>query len=118
MAVTKTARTLQSSASNAAAATTTGTALDLTTGLGGLLTAKITNGATGPTIAGSLYVEVSNDNTNWKVFRQCVAGVANSAVYEFSVEIPPSVMYVRTRFADNTAQAVTVEAFLHELTSI
>lgn len=118
MAVTKTSRTLQSSATNAAAATTTGSAVDLTTALGGTLTAKITNGATGPTLPASLFIEVSEDNSNWKLFRQYTALLGNSIVTEFAVEVPASVMYIRSRFSGNTAQGVTVEAFLHELTSI
>ena len=47
--VTTTPRTVVASASNAAGATTRGT-LDLRTKLGGLLTMKITNGGTGPTV--------------------------------------------------------------------
>ena len=47
--LTKTPRTLVASGSNAAGATTRGT-LDLRTAQGGLLTMKITNGATGPTV--------------------------------------------------------------------
>lgn len=118
MSVTKTSRTLQSSASNAAGGTATGSPLDLTSALGGTLTAKVTNGATGPTIACSLYIELSADNSNWKLFRQYVALLGNNIVTEFAVEIPASVMYLRTRFSGNTGQGVTVEAFLHELTSL
>ena len=47
--LTKTPRTLVASGSNAAGSTTRGT-LDLRTAQGGLLTLKITNGATGPTV--------------------------------------------------------------------
>lgn len=118
MAVSKTSRTLQASATNTAGSTTTGTGLDLTTKLGGLLTGKITNGGAGPTLPCSLFVEVSHDNTDWKLFRQYQAGIANSAIAEFAIEIPQSVMYLRTRFAGNTGQSVTVEAFLQELTAI
>ncbi len=118
MAVTKTAQTLQSSASNSAGGTTTGTGLDLTTKLGGLLTGKITNGGTGPTVTCSLRIDVSVDNSAWKTFRTLAAALGNSVVTEFAVDIPPSVMYVRTVFTGNTAQAVTVEAFLHELTTV
>lgn len=119
MAVTKTARTLKASGSLAAGATENGTAIDLSTALGGLLTAKITNGATGPTIPCSLYVEVSADaGSSWKLFRQFTALLGNSIVTEFAIDIPASVMEVRARFTGNTAQAVTVEAYLQELTSI
>jgi len=118
MAATKTYRTLQSSATNTAGSTTTGSGLDLTTAYGGLFTAKITNGGTGPTLPCSLFIDVSGNNSDWKLFRQYQAGVTSSAVYEFAMEIPQATMYVRSRFTGNTGQSVTVEAFLHELTAI
>lgn len=118
MAATKTARTIQSSTSVSAAATQTSAALDLTTKYGGTLTAKITNGGTGPALPCSLYVEVSNDNSAWKTYSVLTATATNSAVAEFAVQVPASVMYLRTVFKDHTSQAVTVEAFFHELTTI
>lgn len=115
---TKTARTFQSSASNGAGATTTGSAVTLTTALGCLITAKITNGATGPTVGCDFVVEVSNDNSAWKTYSRQTVGVANNAVAEFTVDLPPATMYARSKFTGNTGQSVTVEAFGHELTSI
>lgn len=114
----KTAITLQASASNASGGTTTGTAVTLTTALGLLVTAKITNGATGPTLPCSFYLEVSNNNTAWKVHSRQDAGTTALAVYEFSVDLPPATMYARSKFTGNTGQTVTVESFGHELTSI
>ena len=59
---TKTARTLQASASNGAGATATGTAVDLRTAVGdALVTALVTNGATGPALPCQFIVQVSND---------------------------------------------------------
>lgn len=119
MAATKTLRTIIAAAtSNAAAATTTGTAFDLTTKYGGLLTLKITNGGTGPTVAASAYVYTSGDNSNFKETQKFTAPVTASAVTEWSLVIPPGVMYLRVDVKDNTAQAVTCEAFLQELTTI
>ena len=116
---TKTARTLQASISNAAAATKTGTAVGLSTAIGDfLITAKITNGATGPTIACSFYVQVSHDNSAWKAYCELAAGTANNGIYEFTVLLPAPAMYVRSVFTGNTGQAVTVESFGHEYTSI
>ena len=115
---TKTARTFQTSASNSAAGTTTGSAVTLTTALGCLITAKITNGATGPTVGCDFVVEVSNDNSAWKTYSRQTAGTANNLVSEFAVDLPPATMYARSKFTGNTAQAVTVEAFGHELTSL
>jgi len=115
---TKAAHTLQASTSNAADATTTGGAIDLTGALGMTITAKVTNGATGPTAACRFIVEVSHDATNWKTFSEQAAGADNDGVYAFVVDVPAPVMHARTRFTGNTGQAVTVEAFGHELTSI
>lgn len=119
MAITKNARTLQASASNAGAATATGSAVSLATALGGLATGKITNGATGPTAPCQWVVETSHDGTNWYEHSRFSAGVANNAVYSFNAPpVPPEAMWVRSVFTGNTAQAVTVESFLQELTTI
>jgi len=115
---TKTARTLQASATNAADATTTGSSVDLTAALGMTVTARITNDPTGPTAACRFVLEVSNDNTNWKTFSEQEAGTDNDGDYMFVVDVPPPVMYVRSRFTGNSGESVTVEAFGHELTSI
>lgn len=115
---TKTLRTSQASASNTASSTTTGSTVDLTTALGGMATAKITNGGTGPTVGCTAYLEISGDNSAWKAFRQFTAGVTNSAVYEFAAEIPAAVMYARWKFTGNTGQTVTVEGFVQELTKL
>ncbi|MBI1373907.1 MAG: hypothetical protein GC159_14385 [Phycisphaera sp.] len=115
---TKTARSLQASATNAADATTTGSTIDLTTALGLTVTAKVTNGPTGPITGCRFVVELSHDSTDWKTFSEQVAGTDNDGVYEFVVDVPAPVMYLRSRFTGNTGQGVTVEAFGHELTSI
>ena len=119
MASTKNLRTIIAAAtSNAATATTTGTAIDLTTKYGGLLTAKITNGGAGPTVAASVKVYTSGDNTNFKLFAQVTGDITSSSVNEWAFDIPWGVMYVRADVTGNTGQAVTCEAFLQELTTI
>lgn len=120
-APTKTARTLVASASNAAAAstpTTLGTGnVDLRTTLGMLVTTKVTNGGTGPTIGCTVNVYTSPDGTAWKLLASATAGVTASAVYEFPFVIPDKAMWVAVQFTGNTAQAVTVEAIGQEFTS-
>lgn len=119
MAATKTLRTIIAAAtSNSAAGTTTGTAIDITTKYGGLLTAKITNGATGPTVAAQVNIYTSGDNTNFKLFATAVHNTTNNGVGEWAFEIPAGAMYVRADVTGNTVQAVTCEAFLQELTTI
>jgi len=116
---TKNARTFQASATNTAAGTTTGTAVNLTTALGCSITGKITNGATGPTVACDFVVEVSNDNSTFHEAFRAPAGVANNGVYHFPpVVLSADIMYARTKFTGNTAQNVTVEAQGHETTSV
>ena len=119
MAVTKNLRTIIAAAtSNAAGATTTGTAINLTTALGGFLTVKITNGATAPTAVAQAQVLTSGDNTNFKLANVLFGPSGNNQIASYGLEIAPSVMYLRVDVTDNTVQAVTCEAFLQELTGI
>lgn len=117
-APSKNARTLQSSATNTAGGTTTGTALDLTTRFGGLATLVITNGGTGPTVACDAVLETSRNNSNWYEFSRQTAPTTASAVAVFNVEVPDAVMYLRSVFVGNTGQSVTVEAYYQEMTSV
>ncbi len=119
MAATKNLRTIiAAGTTNFAAGTTTGAAVNLTAAYGGLLTAKLTNTASPPTIAASVYVYTSGDNTNFKLLYTQPGNVAASTISEFSFEIPPGVMYLRVDVKDNTNQSVTCEAFFQELTTI
>jgi hypothetical protein len=122
---TKTARTVVASASNTAGSTTRGT-LSLATAHGGVLTAKITNGATGPTVQCTCNVLVAHNastptaasaGADWKTVFSFGGGSTNSAVTEQHYVVPPGVMQLEVEFTGNTAQTVTVEAYLSELTS-
>lgn len=125
--LTKTPRTLIATAtSNAAGSTTRGTA-DLRTAQGGLLTVKITNGATGPTVPATVKILIAHNagatpagasaGAAWKTIWSFAASTGNSAVTEQSITIDPAVMHVEVEVTGNTAQAVTCEAFLSEITS-
>lgn len=119
MAATKTLKTyITAGTSNTAGGTTTGTAQNHTTAYGGLITAKITNGATGPTVGATVNVYTSGDNSNFKLLAQATAGIGSNAVAEFTFNIPQGVMYTRVDVTGNTGQAVTCEAFMQELTTI
>jgi uncharacterized membrane protein len=120
MAATKVGSTLVASV-----ASTAGSALnaqagskDLTTAYGAVITAKVTNGATGPTIACVVEIDYSVDGTTWKIAQQVTASLGNSVVATFVFEIPVKVMWVRIGFGGNTGQAVTVEAQIHVVTAI
>ena len=141
---TKAARTLIAAAtSNAAGATTRGT-VDLRTAFGGLLTVKLTNGGTGPTLQAEARVLVAHNtgptlqaearvlvahNTgatptaagagaDWKTIYVVGNGTSASTVGEWSIPIDQSVMHCEVEITGNTGQAVTCEAFLSELSSI
>lgn len=123
----KTPRTLVAAGtSNTAGSTTRGT-VDLRTAGGGLLTVKITNGATGPTAQAVCNVLVAHNagatpaaasaGADWKTIWSIGGGTANSGVTEQSMVVDESVMHLEVEFSGNTAQSVTVEAFLSEITN-
>lgn len=124
--LTKTPRTLVASGSNAAGATTRGT-LDLRTAQGGLLTLKMTNGATGPTTQCQANILAAHNSgatpaaasagTDWKTLWSVGGGTTANAVTEQSMEVGPGVMHLEVEYTGNTGQAVTVEAYLSEITS-
>lgn len=124
--VTKAARTVVASASNAAGATTRGT-IDLRTVLGGLLTMKITNGGTGPTVQAEGRVLVAHNDgatptaaaagADWKAIWRFGGGITANAITEQSFEFGPGVMHLEVEFTGNTGQAVTVEAYLSEVSN-
>jgi hypothetical protein len=112
--------------SNAAASTTRGT-LDLRTASGGTLTMKLTNGATGPTAQAVVNVLIAHNSgatptpgsagTDWKTIWSFGGGTAANATTEQSISIDAAVMHLEVEVTGNTAQAVTCESFLSELTS-
>jgi len=125
MALAKTARTIVASASNAAGATTRGT-IDLEAVYGGMLTLKITNGGTGPTVQCTANVLVAHNATlptaasagaDWKTMYTIGGGTTASAVTELAIPIEASVMALEVEFTGNTGQAVTVESYFSELTT-
>ena len=125
--LTKTPRTLiAAGTSNAAGAQTRGTA-DLRTAQGGLLTVKITNGATGPTVPATVNILIAHNagatptaaaaGAVWKTIWSFAASTGNNVITEQSITIDPGVMHLEVEVTGNTAQAVTCEAFLSEITS-
>ena len=126
--LTKTPRTLIAAAtSNAAGSTARGTA-DLRTAQGGLLTIKITNGATGPTVPATVNILIAHDagatptaaaaGADWKTIWSFAASTGNNVITEQSITIDPGVMHLEVEVTGNTAQAVTCEAYLSEITSV
>lgn len=124
---TKTPRTLIAAAtSNTAGSTTRGT-LDLRTTFGGILTVKLTNGGTGPTVQAVANVLIAHNSgstptaasagTDWKTIASVGNGTTASTIGEWSFLIDQSVMHLEVEVTGNTGQTVTCEAFLSEMTS-
>ena len=113
--------------SNAAGATTRGTA-DVRGSLGGFVTLKITNGATGPTVQceGRVLVAHTTSATptagsagsDWKTIWRFGGGTTSNAVTESgAIELPFGTQHVEVEFTGNTGQAVTVEAVMTRVDS-
>lgn len=124
MASSKTqARTaIVSSAANTAGSTTRGR-LDCTGVDGGIVTFRMTNGGTGPTVQCTARVLVAHKDsamptaasegtgdTDWKQVYEIGGGTTNSASTRGSYCFGPEVAYLEVEFTGNTAQSVTVEA--------
>ena len=127
MTPTLAAAVIQSSTSNAAGATTRAT-YDKRGKFGGVLTLKVTNGGTGPTVQCEARVLVAhNDGTtpaaaaagaDWKTIARFGNGTAANTVGEWMIEIPDAVQHFEVEFTGNTGQAVTVEANYSGVSSI
>lgn len=105
--------------SNAAGATTTGTAIDLRTiSYGFWLTIKITNGATAPSVAPFARILTSGDGTNWKLAFIVTGDITANSTTEFGDRFPKDIMYVRVDVSGNSGQAVTCEAFAQVTTGL
>ena len=126
--LTKTPRTLIAAATSNAAGSTTRGAVDLRTAQGGLLTIKIANGATGPTVPATVNILVAHNSgatpaaaaagADWKTIWSFAASTGNNVITEQSITIDPGVMHLEVEVTGNTAQAVTCEAYLSEVTSV
>ncbi len=114
---TKTARTLQASTSVSAGGSQTSSTWDGRTCRGGTITARVTNGGTGPTVGCTVSVNISTDGTTWRQMQAVVAGVAASTPYDFIFILSKDVMYAQVTFSGHTGQAITAESYLHEFSS-
>lgn len=114
------------SATNTAGSTTRGTR-DMRGKHGGLLTLKITNGATGPTVQCTANVLVAHNSgstptaasagSDWKTIFIFGGGTTNNAVTEQHIVLPPC-CHVEVEFTGNTAQSVTVESVITDYTDL
>ncbi len=127
--LTKAAVTLISaSTSNSAGSTTEGTPRDLRTKNGAILTGKVVNGGTGPTVQAVMQVLIAHNDgstptgaaegSDWKLIAEISPGTAANAVARIpGLSLDASIQHVHVRVTGNTGQAVTCEAFLSEITN-
>ncbi len=95
-------------------------AINLDDGYGAQLGVKVTNGATGPTVALSLQIEVSQDGTEYYNFGGPLASATgNSIVTSWSIDIPIGVEYVKlSESVTPTGQTVVVDSDISEVTAV
>lgn len=108
----------------AGAGDTSGSWIDLSAGYGALVDIKLTNGATGPTVAAQVQVQVAaNYNAGSPTlvtnFGGALVGLtSNNGVAHFSVEIPIGAAAVRLVAGSNTGQNVTADADVSQVTAL
>jgi hypothetical protein len=129
MTPAKAARTLiAAGTTNAALGTTRGT-LDLRESWGGRLTFKITNGGTGPTVQCVANILMAHTDgatpaagsagATWKTLAGgFTPGTGIAASQEWHYPVDKDIAHLCIEFTGNTGQAVTVEAYLTEITDI
>lgn len=115
---TKTAKTLLTSQSLAAAAAVNATEWNISTAYGGLLAVKITNGATAPTTAPTVAFYVGEATGTKRLFYKATGDTVNSSVNDLVCEMPPSTMFANCTITNGATNAVTVEVYAQELTTV
>lgn len=118
MAASKTAKTLLTSQSLAAATAVNATEWNLTTAYGGLVGVKLTNGASAPTTAPIVVVYVGESTGTKRKWYTASGDTVNNSVNDIVCEIPAGAMYVNVTITNGATNAITVEAYGQELTTI
>ena len=120
MATSKTVSVIHNNITmTAAAGDVTSDPWDLQDGYGGVLNVKLTNGATGPTVAGQVQIQCSPDDSNYYNYGGPLVGsTTNSAVRSFTINVPVGVKYVKVVSGSNTGQNVTLRVSGTEVVSV
>ena len=120
MAATKVVTVLDDNVTlTAAAGDHTSGVWTLDDGYGGSLYIKVTNGATGPTVAAQAQVWASPDNSNWYKFEwPLIATLGNNIITSWSRPIPIGVEYIKVISGSNTVQDCIVRCEGSEVTAI
>jgi hypothetical protein len=96
----------------------TSTTLDNATAYGAVITAKVTNPGTAPTLPCVATVNISPDGTTWYFYSSQSAGTSLGGTFPMAFLLPPEFIKAQIVFAGNTGQPVTVEAQYQQLTGI
>jgi|GEM_PF-3928063 len=117
MALTKASTTILASQAVGAAATVTGTGINLTAGYGGEIVWKITNGVSAPTTAPTIELQSSDDNTNWYRKQYISGDITASSVNSGVWPVSTGVMYVRAIFIGGATNGSTMACMMEQITS-
>lgn len=118
MAATKTAKTLYASASLAAATSVSATEWDMSTCYGGLAAVKLTNGATAPTTAPVVKFYVGESTGTKRLYYTASGDIVNASVTDLVCEVPPGAMFMNITVTNGATNAITVEAYGQEMTTV
>lgn len=118
MAATKTAKTLLTSQSLAATIGVFATEWSMSTAYGGLVGIKLTNGSTAPTTAPVVKIYVGEATGVKRLFYTASGDTVNSNATDIVCEIPASAMFVNITITNGATNAITVEAYGQELTTV
>lgn len=104
----------------ASSADTTSSAEVIDAGYGAALHIKLTNGATGPTVAAQVQIETSADNTEWyELGGPLIGNTDNNGISSWGdIPIGVGTEYVRLVAGTNTGQNVTVDADISNVTAV
>lgn len=118
MAATKTSKTLLTSQSLAAATAVNVTEWNMSTAYGGLAAVKLTNGATAPTTAPIVKFYVGEATSIKRLLYTASGDTVNNSANDIVCEIPASAMFVNITITNGATNAITVESYGQELTTI
>lgn len=118
MAATKTAKTLLTSQSLAAATTANATEWNNSAAYGGIVAVKLTNGGSAPTTAPLVKFYVGESTGTKRLLYQAYGDTVNSSVNDVLCDLPPGAMFVNVSITNGAANAITVEAYGQELTTV
>lgn len=118
MAASKTAKTLLTSQSLAAATPVNATEWNLSTAYGGIAAVKLTNGGSAPTTAPIVTFYAGEATGVKRKFYSATGDTVASSVNDIVCEIPQGVMFCNVTITNGATNAVTVEAYGQELTGL